>query len=105
MPRVQLARADAHEGDAVAVVRVHVRLDLEDEAGHLAFARIDLARRRLEPVRRRREIGERVDQIADAEIAQRRAEEHRRQMPFEKGGAVEFLQTVAGEFDLLRRSR
>jgi hypothetical protein len=31
----QLARADAHEGDAVAVVGVHVRLDLEDEAGHL----------------------------------------------------------------------
>jgi hypothetical protein len=32
---LQLARADAHEGDAVAVVGVHVRLDLEDEAGHL----------------------------------------------------------------------
>ena len=28
------ARADAHEGDAVAMVRVHVGLDLEDEAGH-----------------------------------------------------------------------
>ncbi len=31
----QLAGADAHEGDAVAVVGVHVRLDLEDEARHL----------------------------------------------------------------------
>ena len=35
----QPARADAHEGDAVAVVRVHVRLDLEDEAGHRRLVR------------------------------------------------------------------
>ena len=40
MPRVELARADAHEGDAVAVVGVHVRLDLEDEAGHLRLRRV-----------------------------------------------------------------
>ena len=39
----QLARADAHEGDAVAVVRVHVRLDLEDEAGHRRLAGLDRA--------------------------------------------------------------
>ena len=42
------ARAQAHEGDAVAMLRIHVRLDLEDEAGELLFERLDgaLARRR-----------------------------------------------------------
>ncbi len=30
---LELARADAHERDAVAVARIHVRLNLEDEAG------------------------------------------------------------------------
>ena len=30
---LELARADAHEGDAIAMARIHVRLNLEDEAG------------------------------------------------------------------------
>ena len=33
-PHAGLTRAHPHEGDAVAVVRIHVRLDLEDEARH-----------------------------------------------------------------------
>ena len=40
---LQLARADAHEGDAVAVVGVHVGLDLEDEGAHLRLGRLDHA--------------------------------------------------------------
>ena len=36
---LELAGADAHEGDAVAVLRVHVRLDLEDEAGEGGIVR------------------------------------------------------------------
>ena len=34
-PRLEVAGADAHEGDPVAVPRVHVRLDLEHEAGEV----------------------------------------------------------------------
>src|SRR5688572_10385676 len=30
---LELARANAHERDTVAVLRIHVRLDLENEAG------------------------------------------------------------------------
>ena len=30
---LELAGANAHEGDAVAMLRIHVRLDLEDEPG------------------------------------------------------------------------
>ena len=46
-PALEAPRCDAQERDAVAVARVHVRLDLEDEAGERG---VDRARR----VRRRR---------------------------------------------------
>ncbi len=42
---LEMARAQAHEGDAVAVLGIHVGLDLEDEAGDLVLRRLDLARR------------------------------------------------------------
>ena len=100
----QPPRADAHEGDAVAMVRVHVGLDLEDEAGHAVLVRRDEARvGRLRP-RRRREFGERVDEVADAEILQRRAEEHRRQVPLAEGLERERPAGVLGERDLLAPS-
>ena len=35
MPGLETSRADAHERDAVAMLRIHVRLDLEHEAGEL----------------------------------------------------------------------
>jgi hypothetical protein len=82
---LQLARADAHEGDAVAVVGVHVGLDLEDEAGHLRLGGMHMARCRPPGRAAAAQFAERLDQIAHAEIAQRRAEEHRRQMAFAKG--------------------
>ena len=97
----ELAGAHPHEGDAIAVVLVHVRLNLEHEAGHLGLVRVDRAVLRLEPLRRRREGGKGIDQVANAEVAQCRAEEHRRQVAFEKGRAIELLQAVGGQLDLL----
>jgi hypothetical protein len=38
---LETARAHAQEGDAVAVRRVHIGLDLEHEAGERLFGRID----------------------------------------------------------------
>ena len=57
---LQLAGADAGKGDAVAVVRVHVGLDLEDEGRHLVVGRMhgadvgDLVARRRRDSRRAR---------------------------------------------------
>ena len=83
------ARAQPHEGDAVAVVGVHVRLDLEDEARDFAAAGLDRLRLgRLRP-RRRRPGAERVEQLGDADALERRAEEHRRQVAAAKGVEVE----------------
>jgi hypothetical protein len=37
----EVARGQAHERDAIAVLGIHVRLDLEDEARHLGLAGLD----------------------------------------------------------------
>jgi hypothetical protein len=98
---LQLARTDACESDAVAVVRIHVRLDLEDEGRHLVLVGVDDARIRLLVARRGREIAKRVDEIADAEIPQCGAEEDRGQMAFKEGFPVEWTAGLAGEFQFL----
>jgi hypothetical protein len=46
MSRSKRARDDAHEGHAVAVARIHVGLNLEDEAGESRSRRDRPARRR-----------------------------------------------------------
>ena len=63
---------------------------------------LDDAAVRLLAARRRRERGQRVDQVADAEIAQRAAEEDRRQVPSRKACSVERPAGLDGEPDLLR---
>ena len=98
---LQLARADANEGDAVAVVGVHVGLDLEDEGGHLVLGRLDRAGVGLLGARRRSEGAERLDQVAHAEIAQRRAEIDRRQMALAEGVDVERPAGLARQLQLL----
>jgi hypothetical protein len=60
------------------MVRIHVRLNLENKCGRAGLGGSD------DPLvgglrsRRRRNGGERVEQIADAEIFERAAEEDRR---------------------------
>ena len=80
----ELARAQPRERDAVAVVRIHVGLDLEHEGAHARLGGLDLAQIAVLRARRRRELAEAFQQIADAEIAQRAAEIDRRQMALAK---------------------
>ena len=75
---LETARADAHEGDAVAVLRIHVGLDLEHEAGELVLVRVDLARGGGARARRGRMLDEEIQQQLHAEVVDRRTEEHRR---------------------------
>src|SRR5437868_5631226 len=72
---------EAQERHAVAMVRVHIGLDFEDEAGDLVFRGLDLPRLRLLRPRRRRKATQRLKQAPHAEILQRRPEEDRRHMP------------------------
>ena len=81
MSFVEPAGADADEGDAIAMTRIHVRLDLEDEPGEALVDRAHLAGVAGARLRRRRELDERLQKRLEPEVGQRAAEEHRRLPP------------------------
>ena len=68
-PRGEGAGVDAHEGDAVAVFRIHVGLYFEDEAAEFVFFRRDGAGGGGAGARRRRILGKAVQHFAHAEVA------------------------------------
>src|SRR5437868_4860628 len=70
----EFAGAQPCERDAVAVVRIHIGLDLEHEGAHARLRCLDLAQIAFLRPRLRREAPKALQQIADAEIAQRAAE-------------------------------
>ena len=72
--------ADAQEGHAVAVLRVHVRLDLEDEAGEGlgSSARVDAGRSSVARPGGGASSMQRLEERLDAEVVERAAEEDRR---------------------------
>src|SRR5471032_3084157 len=72
------SRAHAQEGDAVAVGRVHIGLDLEHEAGEGLLGRIDHAHGGIAFARRRRPFDQRRQNLAHAEVVDGGTEEHRR---------------------------
>jgi hypothetical protein len=74
---VVLARAQAHERDAVTMLGIHVRLDLEHEAGEFALGGLDLALHGFVFERRRRVRREMRQQFFDSEVRNGRAEEDR----------------------------
>ena len=71
-----LARADSHKGDPVSMSRVHIRLNLKNETGHLFFSWPYLALFALTIQRRRRIINEFIQQLFDAEVTHRRPKEY-----------------------------
>src|SRR3546814_8265627 len=88
------------------MVRVHVRLHLEHEAGNFAVARRDMDGRAA-PGRRhglgRGGVGaDALQELIDAEMAQGRAEEHRRHMAFQEGLRVEGFGGAQHQFGVLR---
>ena len=62
------AGGDAEKSDAVAVLGVHVRLNLEDKSGEWRLIRIDDARRGFARARRRRVLDKVIEQLAHSEI-------------------------------------
>ncbi len=101
MPRRKRPETQPQERHAVAMVGVHIGLNLEDEAGDVVFARRDQTVGRLHVAGRRRVLGQKRDQLLDPEILERRAEEHRRQQAFVIAVGVEMRQAGLDELDLL----
>ena len=75
---LELAGADAHEGQPVAVGLVHVRLNFEDERGKVRAERVDHAAVRFARQGARRHAQKFLQKRLYAEIGQGRAEEHGR---------------------------
>ena len=73
----EAARAYSHERDSIAVPRIHVRLNLEDEAAESIVGGVHHARIARARGRRRRQLDERLKKRLEAEVRQRAAEEYR----------------------------
>ena len=102
---LELARADAHEGDAVAVVLVHVCLDLEHKAAEVVLDRIDELARELIGVgaRRGREAQEVLEEGLDAEVRERGAEEDGRELAAAHGVEVELVAGAVQKLDVVHQ--
>ena len=85
----QPSAAKPHKGDAVTVIRVHIRLDLEDKSGEFFLTRRHQALICRPRTWRRRMARQPIQQMRNAEIAQCRAEIDRRQRPFQKAIRIE----------------
>ncbi len=98
---LEVARAEPEEGDPVAVLGVHVGLDLEDEAGDLRLPGADRARLGGMGLGRRAEAADAGHQLLHAEGVDRRAEPDRREVAVEHRLVVEGGQERARHLDLL----
>src|SRR6266542_2511805 len=83
------AGADAHECHAVAMPRIHIRLDLEDEAREPLLGRRHHARVAGPRLRGGRKLDERMQKRLEAEVRERAAEEDRRLLSRAIAGRVE----------------
>ena len=96
---LEATRADFQKRDPVAVVRVHVRMDLEHESGQFLLVGRHVALERMRLAGRRRDMDEAVEQLADSEIVQCAAEKDRRDLAL--AVAVEFERRI-NAFDELQ---
>ncbi len=95
------AGADTHEGDTVAVLGVHVRLDLEHEAGEFLFHRLHGTLVGNPGQRLGGPIDHGIQHVVDTEVAQGGTEEHRRQLAVEEFLLVELVAGALHQFQLV----
>ena len=99
------ARTDLQEGDAVAVVGVHVGVDLEDEAAHLRLVGLYGAALGGGGARRRGDADEALQQLADAEIVDGRPEEDGSRFAAQVGVAVEGVVNPLNQLQIVAQLR
>ena len=99
----EFARTQPHEGDAIAMVRVHIGLDLKYKAAGSSLIRRDHTRRRLARKRSGRPACQAGKEFSDAEILQRAAEDHRREMALTERLGVEPWQIAQAQFQAFQR--
>ena len=102
---LELARANAHKGDAVAVVLVHVGLDLKHKAAKVVAAGIDrFAGERIGiGARRRGQTQELLEEGLHAKVGERRAKERRAQFAAGHGIQVELVAGTIEQLDIVHQ--
>ncbi len=85
--------------------RIHVRLNLENEAAELGLVGRNDARLGDARLRRGRKANERLEQLADAVIVDGRAEKNRRLRALEVARVIELRRRAAHELDVLAQAR
>ena len=83
------------------MLRIHVRLDLEDDSGKCLFGRSNHSLLGRLGSGWRHEIHDRVEHFANAEVVDGRAEEDRRLFGCDERIAIERFGGAAHQFDLL----
>ena len=94
-------RADAEESDAVAMLGIHVGLDLEDEASERRFGRLHQAFTAVAFLRRRRPVKQRLQDFLDTEVIDPRAEEDRRLLAGKEINEVEGAARTADQVNVV----
>ena len=102
---LELAGADAHEGDAVAVVLVHVGLDLEDKAREIVARGLHRLTGELVGVGARRggKAQELLEEGLHAKVGERRAKERRRELAAGDRIQVKLVSGTIQELDVVHQ--
>ena len=102
---LELARANAHEGDAVTVVLVHVCLDLKHKTAKVIAAGIDrLAGERIGiGARRRSQAQELLQEGLNAKVGKCRAKERRAQLAAGHGIQIELVAGAIEQLDVVHQ--
>ena len=102
---LELARANAHKGDAVAVILVHIGLDLKHKAAKVVAAGIDrFAGKRIGiGARRRGQTQELLEEGLHAKVGERRAKERRAQLAAGHGIQVELVAGTIEQLDIVHQ--
>src|SRR6185503_215344 len=94
-------RANAKKRDAIAMLRIHIGLDLEHETGKRRFHWLHDTRSGVARLRRGRPLDQRLQDFLYAEIVDARAEEDRRLTPGQEFGEVERCAGVPDQIDVV----
>ena len=99
-PLLEFSGANANESNAVSVARVHIRLNLENEAGEPSSRRVDLfGRHRTSSQGLRGEFHEAIKKGFQSEIGQSAAEKNRRLLAATDTALVEFGASAFEQFE------
>ena len=102
---LELARTDAHKGDAVTVVLVHVGLNLKDKAGEVVGRRVHgLARKGvLVGQRRRCQAQELLQEGLHTKVGERRAKEGRAKLAAGHGVKIQLIARTVKQLDIVHQ--